>query len=67
MSTYNESLRATWELLRRPGSRMTLEEAMKVDSLRITIETYTKFALNPTRRPPDAKQRAAGDVDLFTE
>ena len=67
MSTYNESLQHAWALLRKPGSRMTLEQAMKVPSLRITIETYTKFALNPTRRPPDAKQRQAGDVDLFRE
>lgn len=65
MSTYNESLRATWELLRRPGSRMTLEEAMKVDSLRVLIQTYAKFALKPRRRPLDGKQRQAGD--LFTE
>lgn len=65
--SHRDYLEATWEMLRQPGSRMTLDEALKVPALAAVIKAYAKAAANPKRRPPDAKQRQAGDLELFSE
>ena len=60
--SHRDYLDATWQMLRAPGSRMTLEEALQKPALAAVIHAYAKAAAQPKRRPLDAKQRAAGDL-----
>jgi hypothetical protein len=65
--SHRDYLQATWEMLRKPGSQMTLDEALRVPALAAVIKAYSKAAANAKPRPFDAKQRQAGDTDLFQE
>jgi hypothetical protein len=66
--TTHERLLAAWERIRdkrRPPE--SLDDALKDPALSRLVHMAAAYYDNPVFPPPDAKQRQAGDLDLFSE